>query len=62
MVDARCAAAQSAAPAHGVRIGGVVRAGMGQQIGALPVGRGRQPRWVAAEIANGRKLEDLLIK
>ncbi|TLX22949.1 H-NS family nucleoid-associated regulatory protein [Thermomonas fusca] len=25
-------------------------------------GRGRQPRWVAAEIANGRKLEDLLIK
>ena len=25
-------------------------------------GRGRQPRWVVAEIANGRKLEDLLIK
>ena len=25
-------------------------------------GRGRQPRWVAAEIANGRKLEDFLIQ
>ena len=25
-------------------------------------GRGRQPRWVAAEITNGRKLEDFLIQ
>lgn len=25
-------------------------------------GRGRQPRWVAAEVANGRKLEEFLIK
>lgn len=25
-------------------------------------GRGRQPRWVAAEIAKGRKLEEFLIK
>ena len=44
MVDARCAAAQSAAPAHGVRIGGIVRAGIGTQVGALPVNSCRQPR------------------
>ncbi|HEY1070847.1 MAG TPA: H-NS histone family protein [Thermomonas sp.] len=25
-------------------------------------GRGRQPRWVAAEVAKGRKLEEFLIK
>jgi len=25
-------------------------------------GRGKQPRWLAAQVANGRKLEDFLIK
>ena len=30
--------------------------------GELWTGRGRQPAWVVAELAGGRRLEDLLIK